>query len=504
MEPQQLVIILGDQLFPTAAADLDLGASTVVWMAEDRELCTHYRYHKHKLILFLSAMRSYADHLRETVTVTYSALDDITIDQSYTDRLGAFLDQHPQISSIRSYEIEDHFFADRIREFAEERSLAYETVQSAGYVTSREQFAAYNQSTRRPFMATFYQQQRKRLKVLVDEKNEPLHGQWSFDADNRKKLPKKYVIPEQPEHEWTAHTKAVIDLVNTHFAEHPGEASNFWLATTRQQALNQLEDFLEQRFTDFGPYEDAFEPEEAFLFHSILSPYINMGLITAAEVTERAVSYAQQNDTHYPSVEGFVRQVIGWREFIRGMYHEYSNDMLSTNFFNHQRKLTDDWWKGTTGILPVDHCIQRADRYGYLHHIERLMVMGNMMLLSEIHPDEVNRWFMEFFVDSADWVMVPNVYGMSQFADGGIFATKPYICGSNYWSKMSSYKKGADWSDIVDGLYWRFIDQKRDFMRKNPRLSMMVSMYDKMATDKRERLAKAANDWLERCTVVAE
>ncbi|MEL6659945.1 MAG: FAD-binding domain-containing protein, partial [Bacteroidota bacterium] len=229
-----------------------------------------------------------------------------------------------------------------------------------------------------------------------------------------------------------------------------------------------------------------------------------MGLITAAEVTERAVSYAQQNDTHYPSVEGFVRQVIGWREFIRGMYHEYSNDMLSTNFFNHQRKLTDDWWKGTTGILPVDHCIQRADRYGYLHHIERLMVMGNMMLLSEIHPDEVNRWFMEFFVDSADWVMVPNVYGMSQFADGGIFATKPYICGSNYWSKMSSYKKGADWSDIVDGLYWRFIDQKRDFMRKNPRLSMMVSMYDKMATDKRERLAKAANDWLERCTVVAE
>ncbi|MEL6661337.1 MAG: cryptochrome/photolyase family protein, partial [Bacteroidota bacterium] len=277
MEPQQLVIILGDQLFPTAAADLDLGASTVVWMAEDRELCTHYRYHKHKLILFLSAMRSYADHLRETVTVTYSALDDITIDQSYTDRLGAFLDQHPQISSIRSYEIEDHFFADRIREFAEERSLAYETVQSAGYVTSREQFAAYNQSTRRPFMATFYQQQRKRLKVLVDEKNEPLHGQWSFDADNRKKLPKKYVIPEQPEHEWTAHTKAVIDLVNTHFAEHPGEASNFWLATTRQQALNQLEDFLEQRFTDFGPYEDAFEPEEAFLFHSILSPYINMG-----------------------------------------------------------------------------------------------------------------------------------------------------------------------------------------------------------------------------------
>lgn len=500
MEANQLLLLLGDQLFPSVREDFDLDRA-VIWMAEDYELCTHHRYHKHKLVLFLSAMRSYADGLREAgLTVHYSHLDGTTLDQPYLDRLGNFLDDHPAIDTLLGYRVEDAFFADRLNDFCRERDLNYAPLPSAGFVTTREEFAEYDSGAKKHHMARFYEQQRRRLNVLVDEAGDPLHGKWSFDADNRKKLPKKYEVPPQPTYGRTEHTEAVATLVDEHFSDHPGKTDNFWLATTRRQALHQVDDFLKQRFADFGPYEDAFEPSAPFLLHSVLSPYINMGLITAAEVTQRATDYARDNDVHYPSVEGFVRQIIGWREFIRGMYHNYAPDMQGTNFFGHERKLTEHWWRGDTGVAPVDDCIRRANEYGYLHHIERLMVMGNMLLLSEVHPDEAYRWFMEFFVDSADWVMVPNVYGMSQFADGGLFATKPYICGANYWSKMSSYSKKADWADTVDGLYWRFVDQKRDFLRSNPRLSMMVNLYDKMADEKKERLSAAAEAWLARCT----
>ena len=496
MKPTRLLLILGDQLFPTVRDDFDLTDDTVAWMAEDYELCTHFKYHKHKLVLFLSAMRSYADDLQEHVSLTYSRLDDTTIEQPYMERLGAYLDEHSSITTLLGYELEDRFFSDRVNDFAEERGLTYEPVVSPGYLTSREEFAAYNRKARKPHMAKFYQQQRKRLGLLLDEESKPLHGKWSLDVNNRKKLPKGYDVPEQPTYSHTDHTEAVAELVDAHFGDHPGRTDNFWLATTRRQALYQLDDFLKHRFEDFGPYEDAFEPDQDFLFHSVLSPYINLGLITPAEVVERAVAYAHEYEVHYPSVEGFVRQIVGWREFIRGMYHEYAADMMGTNFFKHERKLTDHWWQGTTGIAPVDDCIGRAQQHGYLHHIERLMVMGNMMLLSEIHPDEVYRWFMEFFVDSGDWVMVPNVYGMSQFADGGIFATKPYICGSNYWSKMSGYSKSAEWADTVDGLYWRFIDRKRDFLTQNPRLGMMVGIYDRMSDDRKSHLSEKAEAWL--------
>ena len=187
------------------------------------------------------------------------------------------------------------------------------------------------------------------------------------------------------------------------------------------------------------------------------------------------------------SIEGLIRQIMGWREFIRGIYHNFSEIQENRNFFNHQRKLTSAWYDGTTGIVPVDNAIIKVNKYGYLHHIERLMVMSNVMLLCEVDPKEVHRWFNEMFVDSMDWVMGPNVYGMGQFSDGGIFATKPYICGSNYLIKMSDYKKGQ-WSDELDALYWSFIDRNRDFFSKNPRLSMMVNLFDKMSEEKKSNI----------------
>ncbi|MEM9340197.1 MAG: FAD-binding domain-containing protein, partial [Bacteroidota bacterium] len=247
-----------------------------------------------------------------------------------------------------------------------------------------------------------------------------------------------------------------------------------------------------------GPYEDAIDKDHTFIFHSVLSPYLNLGLITPDEIIDKALEFAGEKDTHFPSVEGFVRQIIGWREFIRGIYHEY-DDQLNINYFDHHRKMKPCWYNGTTGIPAIDDSICKALKYGYTHHIERLMVLGNVMLLCELAPDEVYRWFMEMYVDSADWVMAPNVYGMSQYADGGTFATKPYIGGANYIKKMSNYGAG-EWETVINGLYWRFIDQNRDTFAKNQRMSMMVSTLKKMDEMKRSKLFQAAASFIDRVT----
>lgn len=268
-------------------------------------------------------------------------------------------------------------------------------------------------------MHTFYQYQRRRLNLLMDTDRNPLHGQWSFDQENRKKLPKTLSLPKHQGSPQTSHTKEVIQLVNKHFPSHPGSTDTFRWATTRTEVRKQWSSFLQERFPNFGPYEDAIDQKDPFLFHSTISPYLNLGLLTPNELLEEVVVYAENHEIHFPSVEGFVRQLIGWREFIRGVYHEFDGQ-LQRNYFNHQRNLNDHWYRGTTGLPVLDDSIHKVVRFGFTHHIERLMVLGNVMLLCEIHPDEVNRWFMEMFVDSADWVMVPNVYGMSQFADGGL------------------------------------------------------------------------------------
>jgi deoxyribodipyrimidine photolyase-related protein len=231
------------------------------------------------------------------------------------------------------------------------------------------------------------------------------------------------------------------------------------------------------------------------LFHSAISPLINVGLLNPSQVLDSAVAYAQANDVPINSLEGFIRQILGWREFIRASYEVDGGKMRNQNFFNHTRKLPDSFWNGSTGIDPVDHSIKTALSFGYTHHIERLMVMGNFMLLNQIHPDEVYRWFMGMYIDAYDWVMVPNVYGMSQFADGGSFTTKPYISGSNYIKKMSDYPKG-DWEEIWTALYWNFIADHEAFFKKNHRLSMMPRLLNNMDENKRIRHINLAQNYL--------
>ena len=276
--------------------------------------------------------------------------------------------------------------------------------------------------------------------------------------------------------------------------EHYGEAA-VWTPYTRAGAKEYLELFLKERFALFGPYEDAIHTSHCRLFHSTLSPLLNIGLLDPCEVIDTAISYATKHDVPLPSLEGFVRQILGWREFIRAAYEVDGRVMRSKNFFTHTRPLAKGMWDGSTGIVPIDTAVRGALKFGYTHHIERLMVLGNFMLLSKTDPNDVYRWFMAMYVDAYDWVMVPNVYGMSQFADGGLFATKPYISGSNYLKKMSNYGSGS-WEEVWTALYWNFIADHQSFFLKNHRLSMMPRLLIKMDTEKRITYLKRAADYL--------
>ena len=490
-------IILGNQLFPTKY----FNSTEEIFMAEDYGLCTHYCYHKHKIILFLAAMRDFAAQLaKKDFSVHYQQLSAETENISYFEALKQMLKKVGS-SSIKIYEIEDKFFESAIISFCEENKISLSIEKTPAFLTSRYEFEEYLSSVKSPFMKTFYERQRKKYDVLMEE-GEPLGGKYSFDDENRKKLPKKIDPPVLKKIEDSPILKEVKELVETLFTKHPGKSADFWLPISRSGALSWLKDFLDQRFANFGPYEDAITDRSDVVFHSVLSPLINLGLLTPREVLDRVLSFAEEKAIPIASVEGFVRQLIGWREFVRGIYQNYSEKQETTNFWKHSRKLNDCWYEATTDLPPLDNALEKAIRLGYNHHIERLMIISNCMLLCEVDPKEAHRWFMEMYVDSSDWVMGPNVYGMAQFSDGGIFATKPYICGSNYIRKMSYYPKG-DWCDVMDGLYWSFIDKRRDFYAGNHRTRMMIPLLDKLDIERRDRIFSAAEKFKEKVTLNA-
>ena len=486
-----LLVVLGNQLFPLS--HFEAQRNVPFFMAEDFGLCTYVRHHQQKIVLFLAAMRSFRDELEGAgFDVRYHEL---------TDGSGAFLDRLAEVvesdlvDELRMFEVEDKAMEMALKGFAKERGLALTVLESPMFLCSRERFAGYLKGARRPFMADFYKAERRRLGLLLDDTGEPTGGRWSFDEDNRRKLPKNVEPPGVWPAAKTPHVSDVVALVQTHFSDHPGDATEFWWPTTREGALEWLEDFLKVRFAEFGPFEDAISTRSRTVFHSVLSPLMNLGLLTPDEVVSRAVEYAEQAEVPLQSVEGFVRQIIGWREFIRGVYQNFDDKQSTSNHFDHQRELTDDWYRGTTGIPPLDDTIRTALELGWTHHIPRLMVAANLMTLAEIHPQSAWRWFMEMYVDSSEWVMGPNVFGMGLFSDGGIFATKPYICGSNYLLKMSDFRKG-EWCDVVDGLYWRFIYKHRAFFQSQPRLALMPRALDKLADERKERIFAAAEAFL--------
>tara|TARA_Y100001970_G_scaffold204106_1_gene248519 strand:- start:11346 stop:12842 length:1497 start_codon:yes stop_codon:yes gene_type:complete len=490
----KLFIILGNQLFPPKYIDRYKN-DHLIYMAEDQELCTYERHHKLKILLFLSSMRSYADRLKkEKFKVNYSKIDSKDFTTSYTIKLKKLI-LTENIKEISSFEIEDKYFEEKFKLLFKKLKIKWNIIQTPMFLNSRNEFKNYLKKSKKPFMATFYKEVRKKSGILMGIDGNPFGGKWSFDEDNRNKLPKGISIPKFPKINETNHTKKLKPIIEKIFKDHPGSTDNFWFATEYNDVVKLLNFFLKEKSNFFGDYEDAVNQKDNILFHSALSPYINLGLITPEFIIGKVLDFHKKNKIRINSLEGYIRQIIGWREFMRGIYQSYSVEMETKNFFKQNKKMKKSWYDGTTGLPPLDYAIQNAKNYGWSHHIERLMILSNIMNLCEIKPKIVYKWFMEMFVDSSDWVMVPNVYGMGLFSDGGIFATKPYICGSGYFMKMMDFKKG-EWCNIMDGLYWRFINKNRKFFLKNPRLSMMVRIFDKMKNDRKKLILSEAEKFI--------
>ncbi len=487
----KLFFLLGNHLFPLKYLDR-FKKDNIFYMAEDHELCTYEKHHKQKILLFLSSMRSYSGNLIDNkYIVEYSKIEQKEFKTSYFQKLEKIISKK-KIKEVSSFEVEDKFFEKKLKNFFSKIKIKWNIIPSPMFLNSRNEFKNYLSKSKKPFMATFYKEVRKKTGILMGAEGNPIGGKWSFDDENRNKLPKKFFVPMFPKISESKHTKNLKPIIQKIFYKHPGNVDNFWFATEYKDVIRLLNFFIREKSNLFGDYEDAVNQKDNILFHSALSPYLNLGLITPEIVIQKILEFHKKNKIKINSLEGYLRQVIGWREFIRGIYQNYSDKMETKNFFKHNRKMKSSWYEGNTGLPPLDYAIKNVLIHGWSHHIERLMILSNIMNLCEVKPNYVYKWFMEMFVDSSDWVMVPNVYGMGLFSDGGIFATKPYICGSSYILKMMDFKKG-EWCNIMDGLYWRFINKNRNFFLKNPRLSMMVRVFDKMK-DKRKKLILSEAD----------
>ena len=495
MREKTLRLILGNQLFPLEMQNIEDGET--VFMCEDSGLCTYEKHHKSKIALFFNAMRSFRDSLEAAnIDCIYYDFNN-KFEDSYIKKLSSKIKDN-NFSCIRFFEIEDKPFENEIMQMISDLDIKFEILNTPMFLDSRESFKDFVGDKKFLLQANYYKKARKEMDILI-ENEKPVGGKWSFDDENRKKLPKGYLIPKLPVIKERDDSDEISNFINTEFNDHPGNINNIFPYTT-EQALDWLDTFFEERFKDFGPYEDAIFMGEHFQLHSALSSSMNLGIITPQQIIIKAKDYAEANDIPLNSLEGFVRQIIGWREFIRGIYQNFSEKMINSNYWNHNRKLSEAWYTGDTGIEPLDDAIKGALEFGYTHHINRLMVLASIMNMSRIHPSEIYKWFMEMFVDSSEWVMVPNVFGMGTFADGGIFATKPYISGSSYILRMSNFKKG-DWCEIVDGLYWKFIEDNKEFFTKNPRLSLMIRALEKLDQERKLRIFKAAEIFIEEKTL---
>lgn len=480
-------IIYPHQLFKEHPA-LEKGQK--VFLVEEPLMMGEFPIHAQKMLLHRLSMQSYKKELESHgFDVDYISRSDVDTTQQVFQKL-----QQADIKTLHICDTTDTWLEKRIKESVERYGFQLVRYESPLFILEKQD-AVERYVESKKHMARFYQKIRKDKDILM-QGSEPEGGKWSFDEDNRKKLPKDHVPPQDMTFFGNQETVSAIEWLNSlEDIEIYGERK-VWIPYSREGAEEWLQDFLQQRFENFGPYEDALSTHHVRLYHSVLSPLINCGLLDPQYVLDSALAYANKHDVPLNSLEGFVRQIIGWREFIRAAYEHEGSTMRTSNFFNAKKTLSDKWWQGTTGIDPVDTAIAHSLEYGYAHHIERLMVIGNVMLLSDIHPDDVYTWFMALYTDAYDWVMVPNVYGMSQFADGGSFATKPYIAGANYIKKMSDYKKG-EWEDTMTGLYWNFIDRHIEVFKNNHRMSMMPRLLEKMDGEKRSNHFKHAQDFLD-------
>ncbi len=461
-----------------------------VFLIEEPLLLSEFPIHRQKLMLHRLSMEAYATKLR---SAGYQVTTVPITKTSTTESIFVWLSAHG-FTDIHCADTTDTWLEQRVTTAIKKYQLTRHSYESSlFYMNKAEAVERYVASKRH--MARFYQGVRTSTGILMTKDGEPEGGHWSYDSENRQKLPKHFPIPPDPTPLSNELILSAAAWVDTLPGEHYGDTHTYWLPYTHEDAAIWLKNFITSCLNEFGPYEDAIKVGSIRLFHSALSPLMNIGLLTPQQVMTAALTHHKNTPVPLPSLEGFIRQILGWREFIRAAYEVDGTKMRTRNFWQHDRDLPAGFWDATTGLLPLDTSIKGTLTYGYSHHIERLMVLGNFLLLTRTNPDHVYRWFMAMYVDAYDWVMVPNVYGMSQFADGGLFATKPYLSGSNYLKKMSDYTSG-DWEGTWDALYWNFIHEHEDFFLKNHRLSMMPRLLAKMDPVRREALLKRAREFL--------
>lgn len=457
----------------------------IVFLIEEPLFFSEFPFHKQKLILHRASMKAYEQYLiSHKVHVDY-----VEHNQTIPLKLNP-------IKEIAVYDVTDDWLCQRLNALAKKIGAKLTTLETPMFVTEVKDithFFSERHGKRRYFMNDFYVWQRRRLSILT-ENDQPLGGVWNYDSENRKKLPKSVTIPETFFINTSPFVTEAREYVEKHFSNNFGDTENFWCPITHHDARKHFQIFLKDRLKNFGPYEDSITERSPSVFHSTISPLLNNGLLTPKYVIFETLAFAKKHDIPIASLEGFIRQIIGWREYIRAIYLLEGRKIRSGNHFKADKSIPQTLWSGTTGIAPVDDQITTLRKYAYTHHIPRLMILGNFMNLCGIKPHDVYQWFMEMYIDAYDWVMVPNVYSMALYADGGILTTKPYIASSNYIKKMSDYKKGP-WTEKFDALFWNFVGKHYEKLHNEGRLGFLGAQYNKISTAKRNEYQKIAQDF---------
>jgi deoxyribodipyrimidine photolyase-related protein len=502
-----LRLILGDQLNQKHSWYNEKSDEIVYVMMEIRQETDYVRHHIQKVLAFFSAMHSFSQWLdNQGFRLVYFKLDDEQNTQSLTKNLLLLI---TELNATHfEYQLPDEYRLDeQLKDFCKSLNISAMAYDSEHFMSERQELGDFFKGKKTFLMESFYRMMRRKFDILMDGK-EPLTGQWNYDADNRKKLPKNH-RPVEPL-TFDKDVSDIYEIVQKQEIETIGSVNSkaFIWATTREESLQLLTFFVENCLPNFGTFEDSMAAEYWSIYHSRLSFSMNVKLLSPLEVVQRAVQHWQENQEQISiaQIEGFVRQIIGWREYMRGIYWLQMPDYQHLNYFNHDRKLPIYFWNGKTKMNCVKHAVGQSLEYAYAHHIQRLMITGNFCLLTGINPNEVDEWYLGVYIDALQWIEITNTRGMSQYADGGIVGSKPYVSSANYIDKMSDYcstcfydktKKVGHKACPFNSLYWHFYDRHREKLERNPRIGMAYMTWNKMPETQRREILNQAEIYLE-------
>lgn len=503
---KNLRLILGDQLSFSISSLKDCDKSNdVVLLCEVSDETNYVKHHKKKIAFLFSAMRHFHQQLvNDGFKVKYVKLDDPENSGSFYGEVKRAIAEFA-IEKIVVTEPGEYRLAEEFKKWSFDLGLPVEVLEDDRFLCSADQFKQWATGRKQLRMEYFYREMRQQYSILMDG-DQPVGGKWNYDADNRKPPKSGLQIPASYVATPDAITKDVLELVATNFKDHFGDLQPFYFAVTREQALQVLAKFINERLSNFGDYQDAMIQNEPWMFHSHISFYLNCGLLLPMECVRAAEQAYYNNQAPLNAVEGFIRQIIGWREYVRGIYWLTMPNYAEQNFLQASRKLPSLYWGAKTPMNCLSQCVSETKQNAYAHHIQRLMVLGNFALLAGVDPQEVNEWFLIVYADAYEWVELPNVTGMILFADGGYLASKPYAAGGSYINKMSDYckkcsysvsKKNGEGACPFNYLYWDFLARNRERLSSNHRLSMMYRTYDRMSDEKKLDIKNDSEQFLE-------